>query len=83
MSSFELSGVDQSLARKLSNMNSEWLESELEELAQEWSESRDGSEELLKYDSKAEIGSDGSISPEEARRREMKWDREIGGRRRR
>ena len=82
MSSFELTGVDPSLAQKLSNMDSGWLESELEELAQGWTESRKGSEELLKYDSKAQIMNDDTISDEEARRRQMKWDRQIGGRHR-
>lgn len=81
MSSFELTGVDRSLARQLSNIDSEWLESELEELAQEWTESREGSEELLKYDSKSEIMDD-DISDEEARRRGIKWDRQIGRNRR-
>lgn len=82
MSSFELTGVDRSLARQLSNIDSEWLESELEELAQEWTESREGSEELLKYDSKAQIMNDDTISDEEARRRGIKWDRQIGRNRR-
>ena len=82
MTSFELTGVDRSLARQLSNIDSEWLESELEELAQEWAESREGSEELLKYDSKAQIMNDDTISDEEARRRGIKWDRQIGRKRR-
>jgi hypothetical protein len=79
---FELSGVDQSLAQKLSNIDSEWLESELEELAEEWSESRKGSDDLLKYDFKDQIMNDDTISEEEQRRRGIKWDRQIGGRRR-
>jgi hypothetical protein len=81
MSRFVLSQIDESLARRLSDVDGDWLEERLEAACNDW-ESRKGGAELARYDAKSEIREDDSISPEEARRRELKWDRLVGGMRR-
>ena len=49
---FELSGVDESLAEQLSNIDSDWLEGRLESLAKEYHDYSKGGMKLDPYDKK-------------------------------
>ena len=82
MSTTFLSEVDESLAERLQSVDDDWLEGQLETLAETYHDSRKGSEELAPYDKKSDIDADGSISEAESKRKKLRWDREIGGRRR-
>lgn len=79
---FQLSEVDESLAERLQAVDDDWLEGQLETLAETYHDSRKGSAELAPYDKKSDIDSDSSISAAEAKRKKLRWDREIGGRHR-
>jgi hypothetical protein len=79
---FQLSEVDESLAERLQSIDDDWLEGRLETLAKEYHDSRKGSAELAPFDKKSDIDSAESIDEAEKKRLKLKFDRQIGGRRR-
>jgi hypothetical protein len=70
--------VSDELADDLQQVESEAIVEALSDLVEE-QEQKD-SDELSQYQSLAELREDDSISPAEKKRRELKWQRKVGGR---